>query len=218
MALLASQDDFSVLHAGTNGYDGLVSAGVLLPDIVIMDMRLDDIEGPELAPLIKRRSPFTSFIVVSPEDKDVGRALSAGISGYLLKQRKAEELTASVRCVIHGGYYISAPILKRIFRGPLVLNRYGKPINGSALFPYGTKKPPPKFSRTECRIIDGIARGRSDKEIADALKIKLGTIRNSLASVRRKTGLRNRTQMVLYALMAGLIQFSYVQEQILELL
>ncbi|MDR2478032.1 MAG: response regulator transcription factor [Treponema sp.] len=218
MALLSSQHDFTILHAGTDGYDALISAGVLLPDIIIMDMCLDDIDGPDLALLIKRRSPSTSFIVVSPVDKDVGRALRAGISGYLLKQRKSEELTASIRCVIHGGYYISAPIIKRVFGGPFTLNKYGKPVHHSPLSTNRAKAPPPKFSRTECRIIGGIAEGRSDKEIAEELKIQPGSIRNSLAAVRRRTGLRNRTQMVLYALMFGLIKFSYVQEHLMELL
>jgi DNA-binding NarL/FixJ family response regulator len=211
IALLVSQDNFQIITTGKDGYDAL-RAAECQPDIIIMDMCLPDIDGPLLAPMIKRKSPSTAIIAISaPKDENLaGWALKRGISGYILKDTDMDNLAASVKIVSDGGWYISPPIILKMINHYSLLAEISDSTRGSVS--------PPDFSPIECQIIDGIACGFSDEEIAEDLGISVGTLRNYLAAAKRKTGLRNRTQMVLYALMCGLIKFSHIQKEILDLL
>lgn len=211
--LLSSEDDFQIINMGTNGYDALRAADTH-PDIIMMNLQMPFVNGPELAPMLKRRSPSTALIVISSlnDEDESGWAFKVGISGYLLKEVDMDKLTASIRIVSNGGCYISTPIAAKILRHYSALAEISEPegfTNNPRL---------PQFSPTELRIIDGIAKGFSDEEIAEILNVVSGTVRNSLAAAKRKTGLKNRTQMVLCALMFGLIKFSQIQEHILSLL
>lgn len=115
--LLSANENFQIICIGSDGYDALKSAADLRPDIFIMDMRLAGIDAPELAPLIKRRSPSSALIALSSRDEDdsAQRAIRAGISGYLLKQDDMDILVNLVNIVFHGGYFVSTPIMNRFF-------------------------------------------------------------------------------------------------------
>jgi DNA-binding NarL/FixJ family response regulator len=199
--LLSAYEDLCIVHAGKDGYDALIAAERLQPDIIIMDMHMTDANAPELAPMIKRKSPLTMLIALaSHEEEDYARmAVKAGISGYLLKETDMDILPNSIRIVSHGGCYISKPIIKRVFNA--APNR----------FPWISKKSKTyiasNFSPMERRIFTGIAQGYSDEEIAENLHIAPGTVRNYMSIAKRKTGLKNRTQLVLQALMCEMIQF-----------
>ena len=206
--VLSTQTDFEIAGAGKDGYDALKIATNLQPDIVMMDMRMTGITAPELAPMIKRKSPDTALIVLcSAKDEHlVNKAVKAGIAGYLLKETDMYNLADLIRIIYYGGCYISTPIIYRIFSAISELEELPGSVEDFATFQNEKERISREFSPTERRIFSLLAQGYSDKEIADELNISEGTVRNSLSASRRKTGLRSRTHMVIYALIYGLIR------------
>jgi len=198
-ALLKEQEDFRVISIGSDGYDALKSATTQRPDIIIMDFYMKDIDSLELAPLIKRKSPSTALIVLcSHEERNaVIRALKAGISGCLLRQDGLNNLVPSIRSVLCGGWYISKSARN------LLLNYFSPP---EEVFPANLDISPLPFTPTEMSIFYGIICGHTDREIAKNLNINIGSLRNCVNRIKKKTGLQNRAQITIYTLLAGIIK------------
>jgi len=193
-ALLKEQKDFRVISIGSDGYDALKSATTQRPDIIIMDFRMKDIDSLELAPIIRRKSPSTALIVLCSheEQNTVAESLKAGFSGCLLRQDVFNNLVSSIRSVLYGGWYISKSARD------LVLNYFSPPAElDISPFP---------FSPTETGIFYGIIHGHTDREIARNLNINIGSLRNCISRIKEKTGLRNRAQIIIHALLAGIIR------------
>jgi DNA-binding NarL/FixJ family response regulator len=202
---LSSQRDFKILGAGKDGYDVLKLVNTLKPDIVLMDMSRNDIKGMEIAPLLRRQSPSTRIIILSPFDDEehIYKALSNRISGYLLKTGDFKKIAESIR-TIYGGSILYAPKIasKTFARISELLRKH----NINRPYPPRDKTAiPSTISGMELRIITFIGEGRSDKEIAENLNLKPGTIRNYISSTMHKAGLRNRTEIAIYAFKKGLI-------------
>jgi DNA-binding NarL/FixJ family response regulator len=198
-ALLKEQADFRVISIGSDGYDALKSATTQRPDIIIMDFQMKDIDSLELAPIIRRKSPSTALIVLCSHDEQntVARSLKAGISGCLLRQDGFNNLIPSIRSVLYGGWYISKSV--RDF----VLNDFSPPAEA---LPAELDISPFPFSPTETGIFYGIIHGHTDREIAKNLNINIGSVRNCVSRLKKKTGLRNRAQITIHALLAGIIR------------
>lgn len=207
-SLLAPQEDFRIVRTGSDGYDALKSAMDLRPDVYIMDMCLPGIDALELIPMIKRKSPASVFIVLGSRDEDeyIINAVNAGISGYILKKTDMNILTHLIRIVSEGGCYINAPAVRRIFNTAFRSLGYAIKTRKNSIRPELLHCSPSLFSPTERQIIIGIARGHSDEEIAEDLHIQPGTVRNCMSSAKRKTGLKNRAQIVIQSLLCGLIR------------
>jgi DNA-binding NarL/FixJ family response regulator len=201
-SMLFARDGFEIAGFGKDGYDALKLSARFRPDIVIMDLGKHNSEGPELVPLIKSKSPATAVIFLSGRDDNeyVIRALSAGALGYLVKETDMNKLAASVRTVYNGGYSVSPQIIIRIFGMFSDLTRH----KNVPRHPNGCEPVPANIKRTELQIMSFIARGYSNKEIAETLRLKQGTVRNYLSSAMRKAGLQNRTQAAIYAITHGL--------------
>jgi DNA-binding NarL/FixJ family response regulator len=198
-ALLKEQEDFRVISVGSDGYDALKSATTQRPDIIIMDFHMKDIDSLELAPIIRRKSPSTALIVLcSHEERNaVANSLKAGISGCLLRQDGFTHLVPSIRSVLHGGWYISKSAKN------LILNYFSPPIE---VFPANLDISPLSFTPTEMGIFYGIIHGHTDREIAKNLNINIGSLRNCVNRIKKKTGLQNRAQITIYTLLAGIIK------------
>ena len=198
-ALLKEQEDFRVISIGTDGYDALKSATTQRPDIIIMDFSMKDIDSLELAPIIRRKSPSTALIVLCShgEQNTVAKSLKAGISGCLLRQDALNNLVPSIRSVFYGGWYVSKSARN------LALNYFSPP---EAVFPAEPDISPFLFTPTETGIFHGILRGHTDREIAKNLNINIGSLRNCVSRIKKKTGLRNRAQITIHALLAGIIR------------
>jgi len=198
IALLKEQEDFSVISIGSDGYDALKSATTQRPDIIIMDFHMKDIDSLELAPIIRRKSPSTALIVLcSPDEQNtVAKSLKAGISGCLLRQDGFSHLIPSIRSVLHGGWYVSKSARD------LVLNYFSPTVE---VFPPEWGIPLFPFSPTETGIFYGIIHGYTDREIARNLNINIGSLRNCISRIKKKTGLRNRAQITIHALLAGIL-------------
>jgi DNA-binding NarL/FixJ family response regulator len=203
-AVLAKQNDFRITSIGEDGYDALKSAKSQHPDIIIMDFIMQDIESPDLAPIIKRDSPTTALIALGSHDKQdtVAKALKAGISGYLLRQDGFDNLASSVRSVFYGGVYVSESVKTH------VLNYISTPAE---LLPAEPAISRYSFTPTELCIFSGIGCGHTDREIAEELNMCTGSLRNCVNHVKKKTGLRNRTQITIYALLSGIINIQKIK-------
>jgi DNA-binding NarL/FixJ family response regulator len=195
-ALLAKQEDFHIISIGKDGYDALKSAMTQRPDVIIMDFSMEDIDSPELAPIIKRNSPSTALIVLcSHEERNtVARALKAGISGCLLRQDGFNNLVPSIRSVFYGGFYLSKLAKNH------AINYFSVPAEA---FPVELNIAWHPFTSTELSILNGISRGYTDREIAKSLNINIGSLRNCISRVKKRTGSKNRTQAAIYALLTG---------------
>jgi DNA-binding NarL/FixJ family response regulator len=205
--MLASQRDFQIVRVGSDGYDALKSAMDLQPDVYIMDMYLSDIDALQLAPMIKRKSSASALIALGSRDDDeyVINAINAGFSGYILKKTDMNILIPLIKIVSKGGCYINTPDLTRIFN--IAFRSLGNTIKNreNTIHPELLHSSASVFSPMERQIIIGIARGYSDEEIAENLHIRPGTVRNYMSAAKRKTGLKNRAQIVIQALLCGLI-------------
>jgi DNA-binding NarL/FixJ family response regulator len=198
-ALLKEQEDFRVISIGSDGYDALKSAATQRPDIIIMDFHMKDIDSLELAPIIRRKSPLTALIVLcSPDEQNtVASVLKAGISGCLLRQDGFNHLVPSIRSVLYGGWYVSKSARD------LALNYFSPP---EEVFRAELDTSPFLFTPTETGIFYGIIHGYTDREIAKNLNINIGSLRNCISRIKKKTGLRNRSQITIHALLAGIIR------------
>jgi len=204
--ILTEQDDFKITCIGEDGYDFLNSVKIQHPDIIIMDYSMNNMEIFNLAPIIKCYSPSTAIIVLySPNECEAVKiAIRTGVSGCFQRQEKYENIASSIRCVYNGDMYFSG-----LIKNTLQNNFYPLNTEKNQLFQYD-------FSATELNILNGIALGRSDKEIAGKLNITQGSVRNSICKAVHKIGLKNRNLLPVYALFAGLINPEKVKEQFLR--
>jgi two-component system, NarL family, nitrate/nitrite response regulator NarL len=205
--LLAGQDDFKIASAGADGYHAVRSSMTLKPDIIIMDYDMEDVNGQDIMPIIKRNSPLTDLIALCP-DKECGvidKALKAGIAGFLLWKKDLDKLVSAVRSVFYGGLYISELAKNQLLAKVGHMNT-GVPLRRHLL------------TITEYNIFNGIILGQTDKEIAENLNMSIGALRNCINKVKKKTGLRNRTQITVYALLSGIINLTKVRENLLNAL
>jgi DNA-binding NarL/FixJ family response regulator len=205
--LLAGQDDFKIASAGADGFHAVRSSMTLKPDIIIMDYDMEDINGQDIMPIIRRNSQSTDLIVLCP-DEDCGvidKALKVGIAGFLSWKKDLDKLVSAVRSVFYGGLYISE-LAKNQLLAKLGHINTENPFRRNLL------------TMTEYNIFNGIILGHTDKEIAEDLNMSIGALRNCINKVKKKTGLRNRTQITVYALLSGLINLTNVRENLLSAL
>jgi DNA-binding NarL/FixJ family response regulator len=201
--LLSAQDDFIIASMGTDSFHAVRSSMTLKPDIIIMDYYIEGHMCTDIAPVIKRNSPSTVLIVLCPDDKYgvVDNALNAGISGFLLWKKDLDKLVPAVRSVFYGGLYISESA-----RNILSVN-FGT-VDAAASVHQRL------LTVTEHNIFNGIILGQSDKEIADDLNMSIGALRNCVNKVKKKTGLQNRTQITVYAMLNGIIDIGKVKKSL----
>jgi DNA-binding NarL/FixJ family response regulator len=202
-SILSPHKDFNVVGTGRDGYDAIKLIPAYKPDIAILGVNLDFINGAEIPPLLKRRSPATSIIILASRlnDHQIYKALSNEVTGLLLEEPDLEHMAFILRKIHAGEYYMNAQISSRIFR--IVSGIFRESRRGNS-----PREPvssiPSSISKTELQIMHFIGEGNSNKEIAELLNLKAGTVRNYISSAMHKAGLRNRTQMAVYAVENGL--------------
>jgi len=167
------------------------------PDVILMDVRMPELDGVEATREVKRLYPAVKIIILTTFDDDeyVFNALKYGASGYLLKGVSVPELTGAIRTVISGGAMINPGIVAK------VVKFFNQMAQGTAV---ETASVTEGLSRTERNIAHLVGHGLSNKEIAEKLRLSEGTVRNGLSSALSKLGLRDRTQLAIWAVQTGL--------------
>jgi len=206
---LSNHGEIKVLAQGKDAYDALKLIGNLKPDIAILDTNIEFIDGEEIPPLIKSRSPKTGVIILIAKisDYQLFRAASNRVSGFVHKETDLDKLGEIVKTIHNGGCFISPAIAARVL-GLLAANRSMSEAelrtNGNEAGSFALD-PTKYLSKTELRILTCIGEGYASGEIAKKLNLAVGTVRNYISSIMRKVGLNSRSQMVRYSLQYGLV-------------
>jgi DNA-binding NarL/FixJ family response regulator len=190
--MLSAQKDFKVIAAGKDGYEALRLVGIHKPDVLLLDINLSYLDGVKTASILNFRHPRMTMIILTHLDdgRHMRNALHSGVSGYLLKDRDMEKLADVIR-VVHGGGCLIFP------RSAMGFSR-GEPRSKAE------RQFPLNLSRMELQIIRYIGGGLENQEIAEKMRLKIGTIRNHISVILQKTALRNRTQLAIFAVQNGL--------------
>jgi two-component system response regulator DesR len=213
---LDSDGELEVVGAAPDCYRALRLVESEQPDVILLDYHLGSMKGWDLIPVIKRKAPGISVIIISPYDDEgyAWNALLKGASAYLIRKTDmGGVLTSTIRLVHDGGEYISKRILTRILSMFFVYRNYYRKITsmkkgkGS-----GRLEQFIKLSPTERQIIWFIYQGKTTKEIAETLNLKPGTVRNYISRLIQKTGGHSRTQMALSTLANGFWEFGLVMD------
>ena len=174
------------------------------PDIVLMDLSLPAPGGIETTQRIKRELPSAGIIVLAiNEDEDaLFDAIKAGAAAFILKDVAPDDLVAIIRRVAGGEYLIN----DKVFAKPAVASRVLKEFRELAI--YGQEAAPifAPLSPREVEILDNIAQGMTNKQVAYALSISEQTVKNHMSSILRKLSVNDRTQAVVYAMRQGWIR------------
>jgi DNA-binding NarL/FixJ family response regulator len=192
--LLAAHPEFVVVGEATNGAEAVEMATNLQPDVVIMDLRMPELNGIEATRQIHRTNPHIGILVVTifEDDASVFPAIRAGARGYLLKDADEAELTRAIVTVAKGGVIFSPGIAGRVLQylsGP-------QPNLPAQAFDELTPR--------EREILALLARGFSNSEIADKLVLSPKTISNNVSNVLVKLQATDRAKLMLLAMEAGL--------------
>jgi DNA-binding NarL/FixJ family response regulator len=197
--ILRAQPDLEVVGEAADGREAVELALTLVPDVVLMDIRMPGLDGLEATRrlLADRRAAGTRVLILTTFDLDayVYEALHAGASGFLLKDAPAEELTAGIRVVASGDALLAPSITRRLIEG---VGRRPPPIASAP----GLEN----LTARELEVLELIAEGCSNAEIAARLVISEATVKTHVAHVFSKLGLRDRVHAVVFAYERGIVQ------------
>jgi DNA-binding NarL/FixJ family response regulator len=195
--LLSLHEDLQVVGEAGNGLEALAAADALRPDVVLMDLRMPVLDGVAATRRLLAAHPASRVIVVTTFDDDelVFDGLRAGAVGYLLKDVSSDKLVEAIRAAARGESFLQPSIAAKVLAEFNRLERSAAP-------------PPPlaePLSERELEILRLLAAGDSNKEIAAALFIAEGTVKNHVTNILGKLDARDRTQAALRARELGLI-------------
>lgn len=192
--ILDSVEEINVQGVAGTGQQAIQLAQTFKPDVILTDLRLPGMHGVELISAIAEELPATRFIVLTnyDEDHDIFQAIEAGATGYLLKTCSKRELVEAITAVNNGETKLSPSVLKRVVDrlssgGPSLADR-------------------PTLTTRELEILQNMAFGFSNKEIASRLTISENTIKTHVARIFEKMDVRDRTQAVAYGIRDRMIK------------
>ena len=196
-ALLGAQPDISVIGDAPDGKAAVAEVARLQPDVVLMDVRMPEMNGLQAAAEILRRHDGVRVLMLTTFDIDdyVYEALRVGASGFMLKDAPAEELVRAVR-VVHEGQSLLAPSVTRRMIAEVTAARAHR------------RTAPPELATLtprEREVLEAVAAGRSNAEIAASLFVSDQTVKTHVSKVLQKLGLRDRVQAVVYAYETGVV-------------
>ena len=194
--ILRADPEIDVIGEAGDGEEAVALARELKPDVVLMDIRMPKLDGIAATRLLLQEEDAPRVLVLTTFDLDeyVYGALRAGASGFLLKDAPEEQLAAAIRVAADGGALFSAGVTRRL------IERFAQ---------LGTTAPPPgldELSARESEVLQLIARGNSNAEIAAQLVLSEHTVKTHVARILQKLDLRDRTQAVIVAYESGLVR------------
>jgi two-component system NarL family response regulator len=196
--VLGTEDGIEVVGEAENGEEAIEKAVELVPDVILMDVRMPKVNGIESARQIRAEVPTTKILMltVSDEEDDLYEAIKAGANGYLLKEISVEEVAEAIRAVTQGQSLISPSMASKL------LNEF------NALVKRAEEKqqfPAPALTSREVEVLRLVAKGMSNREIADELYISENTVKNHVRNILEKLHLHNRMEAVIYAVRERLL-------------
>ncbi|CAA9409718.1 MAG: Two-component transcriptional response regulator, LuxR family [uncultured Rubrobacteraceae bacterium] len=188
---LGLDDDFEVVGEAENGAEALRLARELLPDVVLMDLLMPVMDGIEATGAIRRELPDVEVVALTSvlEDASVSGAVKAGAIGYLLKNTEDGELRRALKAAAAGQVQLAPEAASRLMREVHTPRREDHEA----------------LTGRETQVLELVARGEANKQIARKLLIGERTVKTHVSAVLRKLGVQSRTQAALYAARTGLV-------------
>jgi len=207
---LEQNPQFVIVGEAADGSEALRLADELSPDVILVDLSLPGMNGLEVARALKRRQPQAGVIILTmhQDDEQLFNAIRAGASAYCTKDIEPEQLIEVITRVARGEYLINEMVLSRPFVASRVLDQF-RELSRLDRTSSGFFSP---LTPRETQILDYLARGYSNKEIAQALNISDQTVKNHITSILRKLAVNDRTQAVIYALRHGWIKLEDTED------
>ena len=199
--MLASASDIEVVAEAGDGFEAIDKANKHQPDVVLMDLRMPNLDGLEATRRIKKQLPSTAIIILTMYDKDgyVMDAVKAGAGGYLLKDTSKDLLINAIRAVNSGGMLVKTSLLREAFRN-LTETSDAQPLSKATSI-----MTPSELTSREHDVLQLLTQGRSNKEIGRALCISEDTAKKHVQTIMLKLHVSDRTQAAVKAVRNGLV-------------
>jgi DNA-binding NarL/FixJ family response regulator len=203
--VLESEDDLDVVAEVSDGIEALQLAKQMIPNVMLLDINLPGMNGLQIARSLKDLLLDINIIMLTAyhDDEQVFHAIRAGASAYFPKDVSPRRLLEAVRLVDQGSYVVEDRVLEKPEVGTWLLDQF-KQVDSEILDVDGSLLV--SLSPREMEILQFIARGKSNKEIARELGISRQTVKNHMTSILRKLAVNDRTQAAIYALRRGWIR------------
>ncbi len=202
VTVLTNQENINVVGEAVNGLEAIEKAEELAPDVIVMDLNMPQCSGLEATQALQAKMPQVSILVltVSENEADLFAAIKFGATGYILKNTEPEELVQGIYHIAQGGVIISPVMATKLlaeFRDSGTNAKAKKTADEEA-----------NLSPREDEVLQLVAQGATNKEIADSLFISENTVKTHLRNIMDKLHLANRSQAAAYAVKRGLVSYS----------
>jgi DNA-binding NarL/FixJ family response regulator len=191
--MIETDDELCVTGEAGNGKEAIALCETHRFDLVILDIRMPEMNGLEAARIIRKRWPDRKVLMLTTfnDDEYAFEALKSGASGYMLKDAEPDQLVRSIRSCLSGGISLQDDVAAKVM--PRLLKQTdAEPVD-------------PSITPRELEIMRRVGEGRSNREIADELGLSVGTVKNNISQILDKLALRDRTQLAIYAIRHNLV-------------
>jgi DNA-binding NarL/FixJ family response regulator len=193
-SLLDRHPDFEVVAEAGNGREAIEKVDAYEPDVVVLDIRLPGMSGVEVCQLITEKHPDIKVIMLTSyaEDEMLFAAIRAGAAGYVLKQIGGDDLTRAIEAVGRGEALLDPSLTQRVFEE---VRKAQREEEASAFA---------ELTNQEMQVLQLVSEGKTNREIAEALYLGEGTVRNYVSNILGKLGVANRAEAAAYAVQHNL--------------
>jgi NarL family two-component system response regulator LiaR len=193
-AVLGTEEGIEVVGEASNGQEGIRLAQEYKPDVVLMDLVMEGMDGIETTKRLLQIHPDCKVIVLTSflDDEKMYPVLEAGAFSYLLKTSRASEIAQAIRSAAKGQSVLESQVASKL------MNRFRQPKPAAA--------PHEELTEREMEVLKLIAAGKSNQEVADELFIGIKTVKFHVTNVLAKLGVEDRTQAAIYAFKHGLVE------------
>ncbi|KGR74587.1 response regulator transcription factor [Ureibacillus sinduriensis] len=194
--ILEQDEEFQVIVEAGNGIEALSRLEHTHVDLVLMDVRMPEMNGIEATKRIKSLYPNLKVIILTTfeDDEYAYQTLKDGANGFLLKSSEPEKLLSSIHSVLSGGLVLQEDIAAKLMPKLLRQSVVAKDVEIQL-----------SLTERELSIVKLVGEGKSNKEIANSLFLSIGTVKNHITNILQELDLRDRTQLAIYAVKNGLV-------------
>jgi DNA-binding NarL/FixJ family response regulator len=198
--ILDAHGEFEVVGEAANGVEAVAAAGQLAPDVIVMDVRMPELDGIAATEIIARDHPDVRVLILTTFDLDeyAFAGLRAGASGFLLKNAPPEELVTAIRTVAAGDAVVAPRVTRRL------LDTFAQRMPTASVLARDERLA--QLTDRERDVLGAIAAGLSNQEIADSLSLSEATVKSHVSRMLSKLGLRDRVQAVIFAYETRLVE------------
>jgi NarL family two-component system response regulator LiaR len=200
-ALLSAEPGMQVVGAAADGVEAVRLAKELKPDVILLDLVMPRMDGVQATVEIKKDNPAARILVLTSfaENHQVFSAIKSGAIGYLMKDTSSDELIQAIRDTYHNKPALQPEIARKLMRDIQIASEQESPSNA--------------LTEREVEILQHVALGKTNQEIADELYLSERTVRTHITNILAKLRLTNRTQAALFALREGIAHMRYIKEE-----